>query len=73
MQASDLFGVVRDNVFAIAAFSICLAIAIFSVAKPWNGGLWRYPADPVEQKRLAISVVAALAAVAFMVLHIYTR
>jgi hypothetical protein len=73
MQTSELFSIVRDNVFAIAAFSIGVAIAIFSVAKPWSGGLWKYPSDPVEQKRLAIGVAASLVGMAFMLLHIYTR
>lgn len=68
-----MLGYIRDNIFLIIAFAIGFGIAVFSVFKPWKGGLWNYPSDPVEQRRLAVSVIASFVGMLFMMLHIYTR
>lgn len=60
-----MLGYIRDNIFLIIAFAIGFGIAVFSVFKPWKGGLWNYPSDPVEQRRLAVSVVASFVGMLF--------
>ncbi|TIT29208.1 MAG: hypothetical protein E5W86_03395 [Mesorhizobium sp.] len=72
MQSSILMEI-RDNIFLIIAFAIGFAVPVVSMFKPWKGGLWNYPSDPKEQRRLAWSVFASLVAMCFMALHIYSR
>lgn len=72
-KGTEVLGYIRDNIFLIIAFAIGFGIAVFSVFKPWKGGLWNYPSDPVEQRRLGVSVIASFVGMLFMMLHIYTR
>lgn len=73
MQAHNLLDQIRDNIFLIMSFTMGVGVSIFSVLKPWKGGLWKYPSDPTEQKRLTLAVFASLIGTLFMLLHIYTR